>query len=117
VNRIVPGLSLNGRARREGSGRQDTRPEDRYVLSLYVAGLAPRSVLAVERIKAICERYLAGRYDLTIVDLYQNPHLARRAWIVVAPTLCKERPLPKRFLVGDMSDERRVLMGLGLRPA
>ena len=86
-------------------------PED-YVLFLYVAGLTPRSTLAVERIRAICDRYLRGRYELTIIDLYLQPELARLAQIVVAPTLVKQLPSPKRLFIGDLTDEKSILHGL-----
>ena len=90
------------------------RSKDRYVLCLYIAGLTPRSTLAVERIRAICERYLAGRYELTIIDLYLQPEAARQAQIVVAPTLVKQIPSPMRLFIGDMADEKRILVGLNI---
>ncbi len=85
---------------------------ERYVLCLYVAGLTPRSTLAIDRIRAICERYLSGRYELTVIDLYLQPELARLAQIVVAPTLVKQSPSPKRLFIGDMTDDTRILQGL-----
>ena len=94
--------------------RMANRANDRYILSLYIAGLTPRSTLAVERIRAICERYLAGRYELTIIDLYLQPELARQAQIVVAPTLVKQIPSPRRLFIGDMTDEKSILQGLNI---
>jgi circadian clock protein KaiB len=85
---------------------------ERYVLRLFVAGLTPRSTLAVERIRAICERYLTGRYLLTVIDIYLQPEAARLAQVVVAPTLIKEIPSPTRLLIGDMTDEKMILRGL-----
>jgi circadian clock protein KaiB len=85
-----------------------------YVLCLYIAGLTPRSTLAVERIRAICERYLADRYELTVIDLYLHPEAARQAQIVVVPTLVKQVPLPMRMFIGDMADEKRILLGLNI---
>jgi circadian clock protein KaiB len=79
---------------------------------LYVAGLTPRSTLAIERIRAICERHLLGRYELTVIDLYLQPEMARQAQIVVAPTLVKQTPSPMRLFIGDMTDETRILQGL-----
>ena len=87
---------------------------ERYVLRLYVAGLTPRSTLAVERIRAICDRHLAGRHELTIIDLYLRPDEARKAQIVVAPTLVKQTPGPVRLFIGDMTDEKRILAGLNI---
>lgn len=87
----------------------------RYVLSLYVTGATPKSTRAINNIKAICEHYLEGRYELEVIDIYQQPERAREENIVAAPTLIKMLPLPLRKLVGDMSDEQRVLAGLGVR--
>jgi len=92
--------------------RAANHPQERYVLFLYVAGLTPRSTLAVERIRAICDRYLRGRYELTIIDLYLQPEMARQAKIVVAPTLVKQIPSPKRLFIGDLADEKSILHGL-----
>jgi circadian clock protein KaiB len=91
-------------------------PENRYVLRLYVTGQTPRSVRAVENLKRICDGHLGGRYDLEIYDLYQHPELAKAHQIVAAPTLIKKLPAPVRVILGDLSDEHRVLVGLDLRP-
>ncbi len=85
-----------------------------FVLRLYIAGLSPRSTLAVERIQRICDLYLAGRYELTVIDLFVNPEMARQAQIVVAPTLIKQSPSPKRLFIGDMSDEKKIFLGLNI---
>jgi circadian clock protein KaiB len=90
------------------------RLQAHYVLCLYIAGLTTRSTLAVERIRSICERHLANRYELTVVDLYLQPEVARQAQIVVAPTLVKQSPSPVRLFVGDMADETRILQGLNI---
>jgi circadian clock protein KaiB len=87
---------------------------ERYVLRLYIAGLTPRSSVAVERIRAICDRYLAGRCELTVIDLYLCPDEARKAQIVVAPTLVRQIPTPVRLFFGDMTDEKRILLGLNI---
>jgi len=87
-----------------------------FILSLYVTGATPKSARAIANIKAICETYLKDRYELEIIDIYQQPELARKGEIVAAPTLIKQLPLPLRKLVGDMSNEDNVLAGLGLRP-
>lgn len=90
------------------------RSSERYVFRLYIAGLSPRSTLAVERIRAICNRFLAGRHELTVIDLYLQPEEARRAQIVVVPTLVKHIPSPMRLFIGDMTDEKRILQGLNI---
>lgn len=89
-------------------------PDAHYVLRLYVTGMTGRSTRAVENVRNICKKHLTDRYELEVVDLYQQPHLAREEQVVAAPTLVKKRPLPLRRLVGDMSNERRVLGGLDL---
>jgi circadian clock protein KaiB len=87
---------------------------ERYLLRLFVSGMTPRSTAAVARLKCICHQHLEGRCDLEVIDIYQQPALAGLEQIVATPTLVRERPLPARRLVGDMSDTPRVLAGLGL---
>jgi circadian clock protein KaiB len=88
----------------------------RYVLRLYIAGMTSRSSRAVENVRAICEELLHGRYDLEVVDIYQQPSLAKGEQILAAPTLIKKLPAPLRRVIGDMSNRERVLLGLDLRP-
>ncbi len=89
---------------------------ERYVLRLYVTGLTPRSIAAIETTKRTCEEHLAGRYQLDVIDLTKHPALAAGEQVIAAPTLIKELPEPLRRLVGDLSNEERVLFGLDLRP-
>lgn len=86
----------------------------KFVLRLYVSGSTSRSALAIENIKRICERHLKNRYDLEVVDIYQQPNLARDEQIVAVPTLIKRFPLPTRRLIGDLSNLKKVLLGLDL---
>ena len=90
--------------------------EQRYVLRLYVAGVTPRSQEAIRTVTSICEEHLAGRYELEVIDLYQQPTLAKGEQIIAAPTLIKKLPLPLRRLIGDMASQDRLLVGLDLRP-
>jgi circadian clock protein KaiB len=90
---------------------------EHYVLILYVTGATPQSTQAIIRIKEICEEYLQGRYELEIVDIYQQPELAGSAQILAAPTLIKRLPLPLRKLIGNLSEVERVLVGLDLQRA
>lgn len=93
----------------------ERRPARHYVLRLYISGLTPRSTLAIQNIRRICEEYLQDRYELEIVDLYQQPQLAEGEQILAAPTLIKRLPLPLRRFIGDMSNTERILVGLDLR--
>jgi circadian clock protein KaiB len=87
---------------------------ERYVLRLYVTGMTPRSYRAIINLQTICDECLEGRYDLDVIDIYQQPALTKGEQIIAAPTLIKQLPLPMRRLVGDMSNRERVLLGLDL---
>lgn len=87
---------------------------ERYSLQLYVAGTTSRSMQAVKNIRRVCEKYLAGRYDLDVIDIYQNPETAAQAQIIAAPTLIKLAPEPRRRAIGDLSDVEKVLFTLNL---
>ena len=93
-----------------------TALDKKYVLHLYVTSMTPRSTKAIENIKKICEEHLKGHYDLEIVDIYQQPTLAEGEQIIAAPTLIKYLPAPLRKFIGDMSDTKRFLVGLDLKP-
>lgn len=86
------------------------------VLKLYVAGTTPRSARAVANIKRICEEHLKGRYRLEIIDVYQQPELAAKAQLVVAPTLIRRLPPPLRTFIGDLSETEKILIGLDIQP-
>jgi circadian clock protein KaiB len=86
-----------------------------FLLRLYIAGASSRSGHAIKNIQRICEKYLQGQYSLEVVDLYQQPARASEGQVLAAPTLVKEQPQPPRRMVGDMSDEAKVLTGLGLK--
>ena len=90
-------------------------PEIHYVLRLYVTGSTPQSLRAITNVKKFCEEYLKGRYELEVIDLYQQPQLAQGEQIIAAPTLIKKLPLPLRRIIGDMSKTERVLVGLDLQ--
>jgi circadian clock protein KaiB len=89
----------------------------KYALRLYVTGTTAKSVRAIQNVRRICEEHLAGRYELEVFDIYKSLPLARVDQIIAAPTLIKRLPRPLRRLIGDMSDERRVLAGLDLDPS
>jgi circadian clock protein KaiB len=102
----------NVRATLERAAR--TPPAERYILRLYVTGMTPRSARAVKNLRAICDEYLEGRYELDVIDIYQQPVLTKGEQIIAAPTLIKKLPLPMRRIIGDMSNRERVLVGLDL---
>jgi circadian clock protein KaiB len=87
----------------------------RYVLKLYVTGSTPQSAKAIANLKKICEDHLKGRYDLEVIDIYQQPTLAEGEQIIAAPTLVKKLPPPLRRFIGDMSQTERILLGLDIR--
>ena len=89
---------------------------EHYTFRLYVTGATPRSGRAISNLKALCERYFRGRYDLEIIDVYQQPSQAEGDGVLVTPTLIKREPLPLRRLVGDLSDCEGVLLKLDLLP-
>lgn len=89
--------------------------DGKYILKLYVTGATPNSVHSIENIKKICEEYLQGRYELEVIDIFQQPILSKGEQIIAAPTLVKKLPLPLRKLIGDLSDTDRVLMGLNIK--
>ena len=87
-----------------------------YVLQLYVTGMTPRSARAIANAKEICETHLQGQYDLSVIDIYQQPQLANDEQIIAVPTLVKKLPLPLRRIIGDLSNRDKVLLGLNLKP-
>jgi len=91
--------------------------DEKYILKLYITGLTPQSIRALDNIKEICEVHLKGRYTLEVIDLYKNPSLAKGEQIIAAPTLIKKLPLPLRRIIGYMSNSERVLVGLDLKEA
>ena len=90
-------------------------PPHLYGLRLYVTGMTPRSLRAIEAVRAICNEHLDGRHELEIIDVYQQPGRISEDHVVAIPTLVKYEPAPRRWIVGDMSDRQRLLDGLGLR--
>jgi circadian clock protein KaiB len=96
-------------------GGQRKIDSNRYDLRLYVAGQSPKSLRAIVNIKKICEENLKGRYELSVIDLYQQPQLADGEQIVAVPTQIKKLPPPLRRIIGDMSNTERLLVGLDIR--
>ena len=92
------------------------REDGMYVLRLYVTGMTPRSTRAIANVRKLCEQYLEGAYELQVIDIYQQPQLAKGEQIFATPTLIKNLPLPLRKLIGDMSDAEKFLVGIDLKP-
>jgi circadian clock protein KaiB len=90
--------------------------EQKWELRLYIAGQTPKSVLALQNITKYCKEHLEGRYSIEIVDLLKNPQLAAGDQIFAIPTLVRKVPQPIRKIIGDLSNEERVLVGLNIRP-
>lgn len=88
--------------------------QEKFVLRLVIAGASRRSIEAVANLKAICDKHLPGRYELEIIDIYQQPELAQGLQVIAAPTLVKRLPPPTRMLVGNLSQADRILLALGL---
>jgi circadian clock protein KaiB len=93
-----------------------TKDRAKYVLRLYVTGMTPKSTQAIANVEKLCKEHLAGRYELKVIDIYQQPKLAKGEQIIATPTLTKKLPLPLRRLIGDMSDTERFLVGIDLKP-
>ncbi len=108
-------------ARRDGARRTSRRAGRRsrstWQLRLYIAGRTARAAAAIENLQRICDEHLLGRYQLEVVDLLVNPQLARGDQILAIPTLVRKLPSPMKKIIGDLSNEERVLVGLDLRPA
>jgi circadian clock protein KaiB len=95
----------------------ETKSPDHWNLRLYVAGQSPRSTAAIANLRRFCEEYLAGKYSIEVVDLLENPQLARGDQIVALPTLVRKLPAPMRKIIGDLSDRERVILGMDLKNA
>jgi circadian clock protein KaiB len=94
-----------------------TVPAEEFQLRLYVAGQTPKSIRAFENLKRLCEEHLGRRYQIEIVDLLENPVLARGDQILAVPTLVRRLPEPIKKIIGDLSNSERVLVGLDIRPS
>lgn len=99
-----------------GVARPTTAKSNTMILQLFVAGQTHRSLAAIANLTKICEEHLAGRYKIQIVDLLENPKLARGDEILAIPTLVRKLPKPVRKIIGDLSNTERVLIGLDLLP-
>lgn len=99
----------------QGAPEGDPDPEH-YKLRLYVAGQTTKSLTALANLKRVCEQHLAGRYEIEVIDLLQNPRLAAGDQILAIPTLVRRLPAPLKRIIGDLSNTEKVLVGLDVRP-
>ena len=113
-------MASSGDNRTTVSGEEEehstVESEYQYELRLYVAGQTPRSMEAFSNLKKICEEHLKGRYSIEVIDLLENPRLAKGDQILAIPTLVRRLPEPVRKIIGTLADKERVLVGLDLRP-
>ena len=106
----------HNRRNNDGQSSQNDGDPSRWNLRLYVAGQTPRSLTAFKNLKEICEEYLKGKYHIEVIDLMENPTLARGDQILAIPTLVRKLPEPIRKIIGDLSNTERVLVGLDIQP-
>lgn len=107
----APKATRKSRATAAGSAK----PGKKWWLRLYVAGQTPRSLAAFQNLKKICDEHLKGEYDIEVIDLLKNPQLAKGDQIVAIPTLVRNLPAPVKKIIGDLSNQDRVLVGLDVR--
>ena len=105
-----------GRAAKGVPSSEDKPGVAEWQLRLYVAGQTPKSTAAFDNLKRVCEEHLAGRYTIEVIDLLVNPRLAAGDQILAVPTLVRKFPEPIRKIIGDLSNEERVLVGLDVQP-
>ena len=103
--------------KKERGSTKASADDEQWQLRLYIAGQTAKSIAAVNNLKKLCEQYLAGKFEIEVVDLLENPQLARGDQIVAIPTLVRRLPPPMRKIIGDLSNTERALVGLQLRPA
>jgi circadian clock protein KaiB len=110
---------VSGATKKKTAGKSADRSddEDLWNLRLYVAGQSAKCVAAVRNLNAFCEKHLAGRYRIEVIDLLENPKLAHDDQILAIPTLVRKVPEPLRKIVGDLSSTERMLVGFDIRPA
>jgi len=102
--------------KKERTGRQGDGQQEIWQLRLYVAGQTPKSLTAFANLKDICEQHLKGKYEIEVLDLLENPRLAKGDQIFAIPTLVRKLPQPIRKIIGDLSNKERVLVGLNITP-
>ena len=99
---------MKNKSKLEGTGKK------KISLQLYITGMSENSARAIQNITLLCDQYLKGLIDLEIIDIYKNPSVAEEQMIVFSPSLVRQHPLPRKTFIGDLSDMREVILGLGI---
>lgn len=102
-------------SKKEFEAAIESAGKEKFVLRLYVSGSTTKSLAAIQSIRKICDEHLAGRCELEVIDIYQQPTLALGEQIIAVPTLIKKLPLPLRKFIGNLADEERIILGLDLK--
>jgi circadian clock protein KaiB len=112
----MPEPTKRGKRSAKAAGKPvDQQEPQKQILKLYVTGMTPNSVRAIENLRKICRDHLRDRYELEVIDIYQHPTLASGEQIIAAPTLVRKLPLPLRKFIGDLSNIDKILMGLDIK--
>lgn len=98
----------------ENKLRSEFSAKEKIILQLYITGMSEKSIRAIQNITQLCDRYLKDRFDLEIIDIYKNPSVAEEQKIIFSPSLVRQFPLPKKTFIGDLSDTKKVILGLGV---
>jgi len=98
----------------KGEPKSEHAVSEKFILQLYITGMSDKSMRAIENITLFCDKYLKGRFDLKIIDIYKEPFLAEEQKIIFSPSLVRQLPLPRKTLIGDLSDTKSVISGLGM---
>ena len=113
-NGLLKGKLRNATEAFEAALKRGPLRRAKYILRLYVTGSSARSLKAIQNLKKICDEHFPDDYDLEVIDIYKNPGVAREEQIIAAPTLVKKLPTPLRKFVGDLSNTKKILLGLDL---
>jgi circadian clock protein KaiB len=98
----------------ENKSKRESTGKEKMILQLYITGMSENSMRAIQNITRLCDQYLKDNFDLKIIDIYKNPSVAEEQKIVFSPSLVRQFPLPKRTFIGDLSDTKKVILGLGI---
>src|SRR5258708_36741311 len=98
----------------ENKLKSELMVKEKIILQLYITGMLGNSVRGIQNINQLCDRYLKDQFDLEIIDIYKNPSVAEEQKIVFIPSLVRQLPLPRKTFIGDLSDTKKIILGLGI---